>query len=76
MLVLTLVDSGGCESCINTSFAYANNFTIFDDESAHKQSPAISACRRQIYFNKYVEVEIKLGSTYIQQKNLTQWIIF
>ena len=66
--IVTLVDSGGCESCINTSFAYANNFTVFEDKSAQKQSPAISACGGQIFFNKYVEVEIKLGSTYTTEK--------
>ena len=48
--IVTLVDSGGCESCINTSFAYANNFTVFEDKSAQKQSPAISACGGQIFF--------------------------
>ena len=53
--VLTLVDSGGCESCINVSFAYSNNFAIFDDKLIQKQSPAISACGGQIYFNKYVK---------------------
>ena len=61
--ILTLVDSGGCESCMNTSFAYTNNFTIFNHVSTQKQSPAISAAV-DINFDKNEQVEIKLGFTY------------
>ena len=60
----TLVDSGGCESGINTSFAYSH----MEDMSNLTLSPAISACRGQVFFNKYIEAEVKLGSTDTMKK--------
>ena len=64
----TLVDSGGCESGINASFARNNGFKIIEDSSDLTLSPAISACGGQVFFDKYVEVEIKLGSTYTTER--------
>ena len=60
----TLVEPGGCRSGIDASFAYSHGFKSMEDMSDLTLSPAISACRRQVFLNKYIEAEVKLGLTY------------
>ena len=53
---------------VHNVMLHTQTISLTDDDSAQKQSPAISACEGEIYFNKYVEVEINLGSTYTTEK--------
>ena len=64
----TLIDSGGCENAINANFAHTNGFTIHEDVSHQSNIQAISACGGAIYFNKFVEIEIKFGQSYATER--------
>ena len=64
----TLVDSGGCESVINANFAYTNGFTVQEDNSPNSNVHATSACGGAVYFNKFVEIEVKMGQMYTKER--------
>jgi hypothetical protein len=61
--VPTLIDSCGCENGINTDFAMSNGFVIHKETIEH-QLTAVTACGGRISFDKFVDIEIRLGSTY------------